>query len=147
MSETLGLKWEDFDWGQKVVAIQRSAYRGAIDETKTVFSKDKLPLAPALVALLLEWRKQSLHERRKDWPETPELEWVFANPATEMPYISSSLQQRWIRPCTHSPSIHFFSWARLNRQSRPIRRPPGTWPFVAIIRKVLGWHLRNNAAS
>src|ERR1700751_3253976 len=47
-SEAFGLKWSDIDWEQRTISIQRGVYRGAIEDTKTVFSKDKLPLAPAL---------------------------------------------------------------------------------------------------
>jgi integrase len=92
-SEAFGLKWGDIDWTHKTIAIQRSAYRGAIDETKTVSSNDKLPLAPALTELLLAWKSQS------------EFEWIFANPATGMPYMSPSLQQRWIRPAGEAIGI------------------------------------------
>jgi integrase len=92
-SEAFGLKWTDIDWTQRTIAIQRSAYRGAIDETKTVSSNDKLPLASALAELLLAWKSQS------------EFEWIFANPATGMPYMSPSLQQRWIRPAGEALGI------------------------------------------
>lgn len=128
VSETLGLKWTDFNWDQGIVAIQRSAYRGAIDETKTVFSKDKLPLAPALAGLLLEWKAQSLRERRRDWPEAPELEWVFANPATEMPYMSSSLQQRWIRPAGEGIGIKGLGFHSMRHSYRTWLDSVGTTP-------------------
>jgi integrase len=88
VSEALGLKWSDIDWTTQTVTIQRSAYRGAIDDTKTESSNAELPLDRAVAALLQAWRVRS----------EPEFEWVFANPATGMPYLSPSLQQRWIRP-------------------------------------------------
>jgi hypothetical protein len=34
-------RWEDFDWQHTTVTIRRSAYRGAIDETKTTFIQGK----------------------------------------------------------------------------------------------------------
>jgi integrase len=86
VSEALGLQWQDIDWQQKTVTIRRSAYRGAIDETKTISSKAKLPLASIIEGLLLSWKGNSKSV------------WLFANPATEMPYMSLNLQQRWIRP-------------------------------------------------
>ena len=58
VSEAPGLKWSDIDWEHRSVTIRRSAYRGAIDETKTVSSKAKLPLHDALAELLLVWRSK-----------------------------------------------------------------------------------------
>src|ERR1035441_1344369 len=78
VSEALGLKWSDIDWELQTVTIRRSAYRGAIDETKTTSSKAKLPLHPALAELLAVWKTKS------------DSEWIFANPSTDMPYQSPS---------------------------------------------------------
>jgi integrase len=105
-SEAFGLKWSDIDWEQKTIAIQRSAYRGAIEDTKTVFSKDKLPLAPGLADLLLAWKSLS------------EFEWIFANPATGMPYMSPSLQQRWIRPAGEALGIRGLGFHSLRHSYR-----------------------------
>lgn len=88
LSEMLGLKWEDISWKEKTITIQRSAYRGSIDETKTEASRAVLPLANGLLQVLKKWRK----EADQDFP------WVFANPATGQPYLGPSIQQRWIRP-------------------------------------------------
>ena len=105
-SEAFGLKWSDIDWEQKTIAIQRGAYRGAIEDTKRVFSKDKLPLAPALADLLLPWKSLS------------EFEWIFANPATGMPYMSPSLQQRWIRPAGEALGIKGLGFHSLRHSYR-----------------------------
>ena len=102
----LRLKWSDIDWEQKTIAIQRGAYRGAIEDTKTVFSKDKLPLAPGLADLLLAWKSLS------------EFEWIFANPATGMPYMSPSLQQRWIRPAGEALGIKGLGFHSLRHSYR-----------------------------
>ena len=105
-SEAFGLKWSDIDWEQKTIAIQRGAYRGAIEDTKTVFSKDKLPLAPGLADLLLAWKSLA------------EFEWIFANPATGMPYMSPSLQQRWIRPAGEALGIKGLGFHSLRHSYR-----------------------------
>lgn len=88
LSEMLGLQWSDVDWEAKTVTIQRSAYRGSVDETKTAASCAILPLADGLVSVLEQWR----HEADADTV------WLFANPATGLPYLGPSIQQRWIRP-------------------------------------------------
>jgi len=88
LSEVLGLKWGDIDWKAKTILIQRSAYRGSIDETKTAASCATLPLAQGLMSSLQDWRSEA----------DEEFPWVFANPATGKPYLGPSIQQRWIRP-------------------------------------------------
>jgi integrase len=82
VSETLGLRWSNIDLERHTVSIRTSAYRGAIEETKTVSSNADLPLDPRLETLLEKWRSES----------GAEFEWVFANPATGMLYYSPSLQ-------------------------------------------------------
>jgi len=55
VSEALGLKWSDIDPERRMVTISRSAYRGAIDEAKTLSSRAELPLHPILAELLKAW--------------------------------------------------------------------------------------------
>ncbi len=110
--------WEDFDWQHATVTIRRSAYRGAIDETKTTSSKAKLPLAPLLAELLLAWKAQS---------NSP---WLFANPATEMPYMSPSLQQRWIRPAGEAIGIEGLGFHSLRHSYRSWLDATGAAPGV-----------------
>ncbi len=44
VSETLGLKWGDFDWNDLRVKIQRSWVAGVEDDVKTVYSKKWMPV-------------------------------------------------------------------------------------------------------
>jgi len=118
VSEALGLKWEDFDWQHATVTIRRSAYRGAIDETKTTSSKAKLPLAPLLAELLLAWKTQSSSE------------WLFANPATGMPYMSPSLQQRWVRPAGDAIGLEGLGFHSLRHSYRSWLDATGAAPGV-----------------
>ena len=57
-------------------------------EVKTEYSRDYVPLDPALVGILLEHRERC-------YP-TPE-RWLFANPATNRPYHQDTIQQNHIR--------------------------------------------------
>jgi integrase len=83
VSEALGLKWSDIDWELQTVTIRRSAYRGAIDETKTTSSKAKLPLHPVLAELLVVWKtKGGITEAETAFKKSG----IFANPSTDMPY-------------------------------------------------------------
>jgi len=66
-SELAGLMWSDFDWRNGVVLIQRAVIDGYIDNVKTKKSKVKLPLHPALVAVLESWRGMSEYKAETDW--------------------------------------------------------------------------------
>jgi integrase len=118
VSEALGLQWQDVDWQQKTVTIRRSAYRGTIDETKTVSSKAKLPLAPVLEELLIGWKGKSKSV------------WLFANPVTKMPYMSPSLQQRWIRPAGEAIDIEGLGFHSLRHSYRSWLDATGAAPGV-----------------
>jgi integrase len=118
VSEALGLRWDDFDWQHTTVTIRRSAYRGAIDETKTTSSKAKLPLAPLPSELLLAWKAQS---------NSP---WLFANPTTGMPYMSPSLQQRWIRPAGEAIGLEGLGFHSLRHSYRSWLDATGAAPGV-----------------
>ena len=118
VSEALGLKWSDIDWELQTVTIRRSAYRGAIDETKTTSSRAKLPLHPVLAELLVVWRTKG------------DSEWVFANPSTDMPYQSPSMQQRWIRPAGEAIGIQGLGFHSLRHSYRSWLDSAGIAPGV-----------------
>jgi integrase len=118
VSEALGLKWEGIDWENQTVTIRRSAYRGSIDETKTTFSKAKLPMHPVLGELLKAWKMNC------------EFEWIFANPATGMPYHSPSMQQRWIRPAGEALGIEGLGFHSLRHSYRSWLDSAGIAPGV-----------------
>jgi integrase len=118
VSEALGLRWEDFDWQHRTVTIRRSAYRGAVDETKTTSSRAKLPLAPLLSELILAWRAQV---------NSP---WLFANPTTGMPFMSPSLQQRWIRPAGEAIGLEGLGFHSLRHSYRSWLDATGAAPGV-----------------
>jgi integrase len=87
-SEIMPLKWSDFDFDSLTVLVQRSVVHGRVDDVKTEYSKDRIPLDPALADVLLE------HKERY----TPATEgWLFANPVTGRPYHQDTIQQKHIR--------------------------------------------------
>ena len=89
VSEIAALQWEDFDFERQQLLVQRSIVNGQVDDVKTEYSRDYVPLHEALVDVLLEWSKEA----------TPTEEgWVFASPLTNNPYQTTEVQKRHLRP-------------------------------------------------
>jgi integrase len=134
VSEALGLKWADIDWEVGIVTIRRSAYRGSIAETKNTPSKAKLPLHPTLAALLLAWKEKCESVKLKKANDSGDtdivFEWLFANPYTGMPYMSPSLQQRWIRPAGEALGIEGLGFHSLRHSYRSWLDSAGVAPGV-----------------
>jgi integrase len=72
-SEIVGLQWRDFDFQKSTLLVQRGIVHGRVDDVKTEYSRDTVPIAPELVKELLEYRSRC-------YPT--EEGWLFANPAT-----------------------------------------------------------------
>lgn len=89
VSEIAALQWQDFDFERQQLLVQRSIVNGQIDDVKTEYSRDHVPLHESLVEVLLAWSKEA----------TPTEEgWVFASPVTNKPYQTTEIQKRHIRP-------------------------------------------------
>ncbi|HZY61262.1 MAG TPA: site-specific integrase [Edaphobacter sp.] len=89
VSEIAALQWQDFDFERQQLLVQRSIVNGQVDDVKTEYSRDHVPLDAALVEVLLAWSKEA----------TPTEEcWLFASPLTNKPYQTTEIQKRHIRP-------------------------------------------------
>ena len=71
------------------VPVQRSVVGGRVDDVKTEYSKDDVPLDDRLAEALLNWRSASIFPQDTDW--------LFANPVTGRPYHQESLQKSQIK--------------------------------------------------
>ena len=96
VSEIVALKWDDFDFDGLTLLVQRSIVHGHVGDVKTEYSRDSVPLDPALV--------QALTEHRKRWFSIPE-GWLFANPVTGKPFHQEEIQKRHIRKASKSAKI------------------------------------------
>jgi integrase len=89
VSEIAALQWQDFDFEQQQLLVQRSIVSGNVDDVKTEYSRDHVPLHESLVEVLLPWSKEAL---------PTEEGWVFASALTNRPYHPTEIQKRHIRP-------------------------------------------------
>jgi len=74
---------------------------GRVDDVKTEYSQDDLPLDPEYAELMQSWRSQC--------PET-EQGWVFPNPTTQMPYWQETVSTRQIKPAATRAGLGLIGW-------------------------------------
>jgi integrase len=65
VSEIVALRWSDFDFERLTLLVERSAVKARVDEVKTEYSRDEVPLHPDLARILLEWRERALWRRNR----------------------------------------------------------------------------------
>lgn len=88
VSEIVALQWSDFDFERLTLLVGRSVVHGRVGDVKTEYSRDIVPLDPALADAL------ALHRSRA--ASNPE-GWLFANPETGRPWHQEQIQKKHIR--------------------------------------------------
>jgi integrase len=101
VSELLGLKWKDVNFEKLTLSVRRSVVNAEVDEVKTDFSQDELPLDPDFATILRAWKRQCR--------ETAE-GWVFPSPVTGQPYHASPIQQDYIRRAGRKLGLGDIGW-------------------------------------
>ena len=72
ISECLALKWNDVDWLNGKLRIERAIVRQHVDDVKTIHSQKEMGIAPELLGILTAWKQTSQFSADGDW--------VFASP-------------------------------------------------------------------
>ncbi len=76
VSEALGLKWSDVEFGTRMINLSRAVVHQHVSEMKTEVSQKPVPMAGALANALLGWSGQRLiaspkmNGKQPYWPET-----------------------------------------------------------------------------
>lgn len=96
VSEVMALQWSDFDFDSLTVRVQRGIVHGHVDNVKTEYSADDLPLDPDFAAVMLRWKTQCF--------VTPE-QWVFPNPNTLRPYWQETVAAQRIKPAAEKAGL------------------------------------------
>ena len=89
VSEVMALRWSDFDFTNLTVRVQRGIVHGRVDEVKTEYSNDDLPLDSDFAAVMLNWKERC--------PATGE-GWIFPNRETGKPYWQDGVCKDHIQP-------------------------------------------------
>ena len=111
IGETIALHWEDIDWKQKTVTIQRNFTRQQIGEPKTETSRAVLPLDNALMKLLKAHRDARDNEE-KDNPI------VFPSSRTGGYQSASMLLQKGIKKAADKLKLGRVTWHSLRHSCR-----------------------------
>jgi len=109
VSEILALKWEDIDFESRTMRVTRAVVDGNVDDVKTEYSEDDLPLDPGFASLLLAWRSQCADSTGH---------WVFPSHVTGEPYHASPIQQDYIRPAGRKLGLGDIGWHTLRHTYR-----------------------------
>ncbi len=102
ISELLALKWADIDLEKRRLVVVRKFTRGQLGPTKTDSSNAALPIAPALIDLLKEWKRK-----------TGDSDWLFPSPRTGGPRSASMLLQKGLKPAARSHGLGNLTWHTL----------------------------------
>jgi integrase len=101
VSETLGLKWGDFDFAAYTLSIGQVFTHGAVQELpKTDAAGSEIPVPAKLCKLLAAWHRKQDHEYA----------WVFASPKTGGPYSDSTILSKHIKPAAAKLKIGLIGW-------------------------------------
>jgi integrase len=104
VSETLGLRWGDFDWKRMQVHIQRGFVTGHVGDVKTRKSSTQLPIHPSLMKALLDYRSEMA-------PDASDTDWLFPSPrGTGKPRRAWSVQLRYLIPAGIRAGVGRIGW-------------------------------------
>ena len=101
VSEILALQWHDIHFDELTMRVTRGAVDGVVDEVKTEYSEDDLPLDPDLATALLQWKQQCAESEEG---------WVFPSPITGRCYHASPIQQDYLRPAGRKLGLGDIGW-------------------------------------
>jgi len=67
VSEALGLKWSDVDFGNGAINLSRGIVHRHVGEMKTEASQKPVPMDGALAISLFVWSDQTPYQQPEDW--------------------------------------------------------------------------------
>jgi integrase len=99
-SEIVGLKWQDINWIEGDLRLQRAVVKQIEDEVKTVHSSKPLALDTCILDLLKQHRQNSVFTAAGDW--------IFASPEKDgrLPRSYTSFWKKLGRACHDTGIVH-----------------------------------------
>jgi len=115
VSELLGLRWDDFDFENRTVKIQRSVVHGKANKTKTEGSTQTLPLHDNLIEVLRSWKMRETFKSR----------WVFCSERTGRPFDRDYLREQYLKPAGERIGIPGLGFHSFRHSYRAMQRTLG----------------------
>lgn len=106
VSETLALRWEDFDFKAKTVKVKRAFTHQELKEAKSEASKATVPVPAVLLAAL----KEACGNQKNGF--------VFPSPVTGRPYAAGMLLQDHIKPAAEKLDYGNIGWHDIRHSFR-----------------------------
>jgi integrase len=80
ISELMALRWQDVNWSESSLTVERGIVNRVVDDVKTEGSRKSMPLDVELLNALHTWRKRTEFAAERDW--------IFASPVKlgRLPY-------------------------------------------------------------
>jgi integrase len=104
VSETLGLKWADFNFEDCTLSIGQVFTHGQVQNVpKTDASGGEIPVHPKLCEILKDWKGKQTHEHS----------WVFASDKTGSPYSDATILNNYLKPAAVKLGIQGLGWHTL----------------------------------
>ena len=128
-SEVMALRWADFDLARRVLTVQRSEYRGAVDETKTKRGRRELPYGEAVAQALLSLEA---HIRASGSSLGA---YLFVAPKGGF-YSPQRITQKVFRPLARGLGVPAFTWRSFRRSAATALQLAGV--DIAVVQQVLG---------
>lgn len=104
VSETIGLKWADFNFDECTLSIGQVFTHGEVQNVpKTDASGSEIPVHPKLCEILQGWKSKQKHEHS----------WVFASLKTGSPYSDATILNNYLKPAAAKLGIKGLGWHTL----------------------------------
>jgi integrase len=104
VSETLGLKWADFNFDECTLSIGQVFTHGQVQNVpKTDTSGNEIPVHPKLCEILKVWKSRQAHD----------VSWVFAGHKTGSPYSDATILNKHLKPTAAKLGIKGLGWHTL----------------------------------
>ena len=115
VSELLGLRWDDFDFENRTVKIQRSVVHGKANKTKTEGSTQTLPLHDNLIEVLRSWKMRETFKSR----------WLFCSERTGRPFDRDYLREQYLKPAGERIGVPGLGFHSFRHSYRAMQRTLG----------------------
>jgi len=96
ISECLALKWNDIDWLNGKLRIERAIVRQQVDDVKTIYSGKMMAIDAGMLEMLKTWRQRTQFSGDGDWVFASTLRWDdYRSPTLGLEIVSDGRGESW----------------------------------------------------